>query len=308
MTERDWWSPEGVVNAQFVREQHAREFSALSELDALGHRILSRMVSQGSTSRLDFLVGAMLLRRAVTQFVGIRHLLWDSAVDPAKLLARGLFETLLATRYLVHGGRRNLDANTPSSARTREIRARYFMAGSIRDEVYQRQAALDGIWDNKRNPTALRSGIQREIDSRLVILSKEFPKQQRKFGEFGFKKNKKKLYYDPLKWYSYGFRDPKPKSVQALATKFGWLPVYWLLYKPFSEMNHPVNLTHDVQIEGASAGILHPYVAEDLTSVMHWASSWQTLILIYVAKGFHPESITDAQRIYLQVEDLMADT
>lgn len=305
--QHDWWSPDGAENGRLIRVQHADAFSALSELDALGHRILFRLGSQG-TSRLDFLVGAMLLRRAVTQFVGIRHLLWDSAVDPAKLLARALFETLLTTRYFVHGGRRDLDLNTPSNARNREIRARYFLVGSIRNEVYQRQAILDRVWSAKRVRESVRQGIQSEIDERIATLNKEFPVQQRKFGPFAFERiPKKRQYHDELKWYSYGFRRTKPKSIQRLADRLGWLPIYWMLYKPFSEMNHPVNLAHDVQIEGGHADILHPYIAEDLDAVVYWASSWQSLILIYMAKAFHPASIPDVQRIDQRVKSLTAD-
>jgi hypothetical protein len=278
----DWWSPDGRENAKFVQAHHSEAFSALAELDALGNRILSRLLSQGTIARLDVLVGTTLLRRAVTQFVGIRHLMWASAVDPAKLLDRALFETLLATRYLVHGARRNLELRTPSNPRNREIRARYFVVGSIRDEIYQRQAMLDRVWNHSRIPADTRQGIQDEIDSRVATLNRLFPVQHKRFGRFAFDKPTGKRYHDFMKWYSFGFRRGKiPTSIQGLAHRFDWLDTYWLLYKPFSEMNHPVNFSHDIRISESKADILHAYVPDDFDSVVHWACSWQGLILIY---------------------------
>jgi len=95
-----------------------------------------------SAHPFDFLAGSAILRRSVTIFAGVRHLLEGSLVEPAKLLARAQFETLLAGRYLVHGGRGHYTPAILTSARQREVRARYFYVAAERRDVYARRSSL----------------------------------------------------------------------------------------------------------------------------------------------------------------------
>jgi hypothetical protein len=141
-----WRSPDHHKNSMALQADFPGAFTAMSELDALGHRLLKRAADDALITGSDAMVGISMLRRAVTLFVGLRHLLEAAAVEPAKLVARAQFETLLAFRYLVHGGRRRVTLHTPSSARARETRAKYFYVAAERREIYQSQGALDGRW------------------------------------------------------------------------------------------------------------------------------------------------------------------
>src|ERR1700694_864296 len=141
-----WRSEDGQTNAHGLQANFAAAFWAIGEIDALGHRLLTRISSNTKIDSIDQLVGVSIMRRLVTQFVGIRHLLEASVVEQAKLGIRAQFESLLAVRYLVFGGRRRVTFNSATHDDKRESRARNFFVAAERRDIYARQVVLDNTW------------------------------------------------------------------------------------------------------------------------------------------------------------------
>src|SRR5262249_22240584 len=108
-----WRSIDGQNNALGLQAQYTDAFHAIGEIDMLSHRLLTRITANTTIDKIDTLVGVAIMRRLVTQFVGIRHLFEASVIDQAKLGVRAQFEALLAVRYLMFGGRSKVDFHTP---------------------------------------------------------------------------------------------------------------------------------------------------------------------------------------------------
>lgn len=274
-------------------------FSAIADVDDLGHRILKRAIEVDAASGLDRIVGLSLLRRLITAFVGIRHLLEASAVQPALILARSQLEVFLSLRYLVHGGQRRLSLHTPSSLRRRETRARYFMAASIRSGIYRRQAVLDrkeGV--GRRLGREIRRALAAEIQSEIGRLRRDYAAQDRHFGPLRcyLTGGAKPRYYDSREWYSFGFRKKQVNTVKALATQLGFLKMYFLIYGPLSDLGHARGIRYDVTIGEGQMQIHSPYSPDAFAFVAYWACTWQTLALACAAKAYCPEGHPDIQR------------
>src|SRR5262249_16431762 len=150
----------------------------------------------------DTLVGVAIMRRLVTQFVGIRHLFEASVIDQAKLGVRAQFEALLAVRYLMFGGRSKVDFHTPIDARRREGRARYFYVAAERRDIYMRRVLLDHGYRFERRPTQ-RQKLKDEINKAVADLDKRFGPQQKQFGPLRCltKKKKDRRYHDRRSWF-----------------------------------------------------------------------------------------------------------
>jgi hypothetical protein len=240
----------------------------------------------------------------VTLFTGLRSLYEASAVEPAKLLSRAQYETMLAVRYLVHGGRRRVSLTTPSSSRQREIRARYFRAASIRRAVYKRKGLLDGAWEIYRIERAHRRGIEREIQKLVNTLEKNFPRQHARFGALRCFRQKP-IYFDEREWYSFGFLytgTRKVNTVRALAKRLGYVREYEFLYDAFSALTHPRGTDHDLQIADGRVEIFSPHMAEAFPILCTWTCGWQQISLTLLTKTYLPAALPDVQKVGKRTE------
>src|SRR5690606_23825901 len=118
------YSDDSTSNSAFLFQEYPEILHAFETLDAAGHSVLGGAMERYKGLPWETMLGFALIRRAVTQFAGVRYLLERSAVQPASLVARSLFETLLAARYLAYGARRFVSGRTPTTPGGREIRAR----------------------------------------------------------------------------------------------------------------------------------------------------------------------------------------
>lgn len=163
-----------------MQAKFAGAFWAIGEVDALGHRLLTR-ISASKIESIDRLVGVAIMRRLVTQFVGIRHPLKASVVEQAKLGVRAQFESFLAVRYLIFGGRRRVNFFSKPDARRREGRARYFYVAAERRDIYAREVLLDNMWRFGSRPAGRRK-LKKEIVTAIARLDNYFKPQQTRFG------------------------------------------------------------------------------------------------------------------------------
>ena len=141
--ESRWQSPDGVARARYLAENYAAVFDAVAAVDALGHRLLTRAQTSLGSSRTESVVVLVLLRRLVSQYVGIRHLLEAAAVDQVKPLMRAQFETVLSIKALLlaeSGGR-----GQTALAAAREERAELYYVEAERRRAYNIRATLDGV-------------------------------------------------------------------------------------------------------------------------------------------------------------------
>jgi len=271
----------------------------MSAIDALGHRVLSRAAEYKAASGRDKLVGLALLRRAVTTFVGVRTLLEASSVQPALIVARAQFEILLSIRYLVHGGRRSTSFETPTHARQRETRARYYLAASVRTGIYRRQALLDGAEGARRVPKSeRRRELEEELRAERARLDRYYRTQNRRFGPLRCypSGSRKPRYYDERTWYSFGFLKDRVYSVKALARRFRMESYYFILYSPLSKFGHAGESDYDLEIGDEKAAVLSPHDPTFFPVVAYWSCAWQRLSLTYAAKAYCPASMPDLQR------------
>jgi hypothetical protein len=300
-----WRSQDAIDNTIALQARYEGAFAALSATDQLGHRLLQRIGSISTAARVDDLVGMALLRRSVTVFAATRHLLASSLVEPAKLAARSLFELLLATRYLVHGGAQSVPLERRTDPRRRETRARYYFVAAERNKIYKRQMMLDG----KSNSPAIGKTDRRRIRAELAVteqrLRANYPVQWRRFGDLGFRLPKP-CYRDRSKWYAFGFRKPRVSSVRALAKRFGWLWEYEWLYSSWSSFLHAESITHDIGIEDGTVNVYSPYLADAaFGSLCVWSVAWQTMTCGFLAKAYQPTSMDDVRHVHLKTNELL---
>ena len=301
----NWYSQDGKDNALALQATYPAVFEAIAELDALGHRMLARAASPKITD-IDRLVGVAMMRRAATLFVGVRHLFEASAIEPAKLVLRASFETLLAFRYLVHGGKSKVDLFTPSDPRMREARARYFFVAAERQLVYSRQSLLDGRWGGRKVSGLERQRLKDEVQAEIARLQQQFPAQTRAFGVYRcYMPPKQRRYFDARDWYSFGFKSGKVKNIRALAARFKWLGEYELLYASFSGMMHPRGISHDAKITDQGYEVYHPYMAEAFELLAYWACGWQMMILAAAMQAYTPETLPDAQSVSAKIAPVL---
>jgi hypothetical protein len=236
--------------------------------------------------------------------VGTRTLLEGASVEPAKLTMRALFELMLATRYLIHGGRRRIDHSTPTSEEGRTIRARYYAAAAIRARIYRRQAVRDGVWGGSLGKGGPK--LDAEIKKYKLLLSEEFPAQQERFGPLRcYTKGKRRpRYHDDLQWFSFGFRKRKINSVRALAYHFGIGQQYEILYAATSALTHPKSYEQDFEIVGDRVDIYSPYMAEAFDMVCFYTLSYAMLTMMWVTKAYAPGASADVQAVSTRVRKL----
>jgi hypothetical protein len=313
MTSR-WRSADGQSNALALEASHPELFDVISELDAFGHRTLSRLGHIGPANGMDAIVSMLMTRRLVTHFVGLRHLLEASAVESAKLAARALFESHLALRFLMFGGRANVDAQTKSSPTRRESRARYFYVAGERKAVYSRQAILDGRFGGSPPTRSERRRLKAEIAFEISRLAKQFPVQSRLLGAYRFQHlvKSKRRYHDTKPWYAYSFPKHRDSSLMSLAARLGLAPQYHFLYSAFSGLIHPGRVSHDGAMVSDHLGhrleVYSPYLAEAFPFIAYWACMWQLLGLQWVGRVYLPGAEADSKAVFRKVWPILRKT
>jgi uncharacterized protein DUF5677 len=298
-----WRSSVGESNAHLLRVAHPDLFGAIAELDAFGHRTMTRLGNLGPIRGLDGIISTLMVRRAVTHFVGFRHLCESSAVESAKLSSRALFETHLALRYLLFGGRPHVAIATRSSVRLREIRARYFYVAGERGHVYNRQAILDGRFGGSAPTRRERRRLEKEVAFEVDRLDRDYPTQSKRFGRFRCDGSRsKRRYFDSQQWYSFGFSRRSVPTVRALAKRLGLVGQYEFLYSAFSGLMHPTGVSHDGIIVDDSSGqrleVLSPYLADAFPFLAYWTSAWQLLGLQWVSRVYIPGAEEDSKAMF----------
>ncbi len=297
-----WYSNDCVSNSRYLFERYPGVFAGMAAQDQLGHSILEGAMAHYSGLPWETTVGFALLRRAVAQFAGVRYLCEHSAVQQGSLVARALFETLLAARYLAYGGRRFVSGLTPTTARGREVRARYYRTEEIRREIYRRQAAIDDRFGSRGLSRSQKAAIGAEIQDRLSHLVRRFPVQHRRFGPLLCfpRPNRRPKHFDLFAWYTFGFRGERREkitNVRRLAEAFGWLRDYELLYEAFSGFAHVRGLRHDTDVEPGSVAVRVPHAPDDFETIVYFCIHWQFFILTCMSRAYYPPALVRIQII-----------
>lgn len=244
------------------------------------------------------------MRRAVTLFVGARELLEKSAVEPAKLPIRALFETTLAIHYLVYGAKKNVDLFSRSDSRQRECRARYYYVAGERRRLYGMQGMLDGRWGRRALGGKLRNDIKNEIAENVDRLRSSYPAQWAAFGNLRCFGARRALYYDDLPWYAYGFPSRGVRNVRQLAVRLGRVLEYEFFYSTLSGVIHPGGIHHDVKVTSQGLEVFHPYMAEAFELLVSLLTHWQIYIIAAATKAYQPSSLSDMQQVQKRISGL----
>jgi hypothetical protein len=299
MASTEWRSAEGTQAALALTTNYPQVFSAIAEIDALGHRLLKRVAGVLRTDAIETLVVAALLRRLVTQYVGIRHLLEASAVEQTKPLMRAQWETRLAIKALL----KDEEADQAATADIRESRARFYYVAAERQAAYAHKALIDGVSGETVRTESAAAAIQVDLDNIIARLSNSFPNEMEAFGPLRYQNSRRKpLYYDHLEWYTLARPVRKPASLRELAEslKVGW--EYHMMYGALSGSTHARGITHDVRVvPPGELEIFHPYMSDAFELVAHWSSMWQLDSLIAVVDAFHRDSKPDVESVYRKV-------
>lgn len=295
-----WYSEDSTSNSAFLFQQYPEILHGFESLDQVGHSVLEGAMDRYKGLPWETTLGFALLRRAVTQFAGVRYMLERSAIQSASLVARSLFETLLAARYLAYGARRFVSGRTPTTPRGREIRSRYYRTEELRREIYRRQAAIDDRFGVRPLSGLKKREIQEEIRTRLAFLQRHFLAQNRRFGPllcFPSGKQRPK-HFDVSSWFTFGFRGNragKVTNVRHLAAAFGWLRDYEILYEAFSGFAHVRGLSHDVEIESGGVAARVPHAPDDFETIAYFCLHWQLFILMCLGRAYNPGAVYQVQ-------------
>jgi hypothetical protein len=138
----DWISKDARDNATALRRHYREGFTAIAELDRLGHSLLHAAGSPHEPAVLEQIVGIALLRRAVSTFSSVRALLESALPDPARAPARALFEIWLNYRCLAYGAESDIALETRTERTSREPRAHRFFVASERRGLRSRAMVL----------------------------------------------------------------------------------------------------------------------------------------------------------------------
>src|SRR6266480_5976154 len=179
----DWRSPVGRDNAIALRANYIDGFHAISEIDRIGHLILYRAGSEGPVTDIQSVVGIGLLRRAVTVFTGMRSLFEASSVDPAKALARAMFELFLNHQVLAYGSQHPVPLDTPTLSADREPRARKYYVAAERRGLRARALVLRPEARFPLRDAEAVEAVRKEFDNEIERLRREYPLEWKYFGD-----------------------------------------------------------------------------------------------------------------------------
>ena len=295
----NWRSPEGAHNAIAVQAMLADGFGAIAEIDRVGHLILFRAGSKDTSASLEEVVGIALLRRAVTVFTGLRHLLEQSLPDPARALARAQFELWLNYRALAYGRLRTITLDTPTNSVERAARAEYFFLASERRGLLSRALVLHPTSPYRPSEQDGCDALERELAENVVRLRQQFPGSWQWFGDTAADSiaGKDAIRRAP-EWFSHVWPDGSVKTIRALAHAFGYEWEYDFTYDAFSALVHARGVRHDVEFDDAVCSVRHPHDDAWLRTVAHSATFWQLLILMTAAKWQVADMIPELQSLH----------
>jgi hypothetical protein len=303
----DWISKDARDNATALRRHYREGFTAIAELDRLGHSLLHAAGSPHEPAVLEQIVGIALLRRAVSTFSSVRALLESALPDPARAPARALFEIWLNYRCLAYGAESDIALETRTERTSREPRAHRFFVASERRGLRSRAMVL--LPDIRFRPSTVeqRDAIEKELAVELYRLRKHFPTEWRYFGDCPPDPAivTQRVKADPH-WFAAEWVDGSVTSIGQLAHAFGYEWEYDFIYDAFSALVHARGVRHDVEIEGRQAGIRHPNDDAWFCIVAYYAVHWQQSLLTTAAKWHHPETLRELQAMNIRYRDAIA--
>lgn len=301
---QNWRSPDGVKNAFAIQTRYAPAFEAFAELDRIGHLLLFR-AGTGKVETIEALVGIGILRRAVTIFTGLRSLFEDSAIDPAKVLARAQFELFLNFRCLAYGGVHPVTLHTPTSSKEREPRARRYLVAAERRSLRARALILGPGSKYPPSSKEQETNLRNELNSELDRLRKEYPTEWTYFGDVTETTIVKHVSgRDEPQWYAAEF-SPPVRTVGQLAKAYADEWEYDFLYDVWSAMVHPRGINQDVTVEGTTASVHHPHDPTWFQLLATFSQPWQMITLMTGAKWFFPEMIPQLQALDSEIRPKM---
>ncbi|MEX2531422.1 MAG: DUF5677 domain-containing protein [Gemmatimonadota bacterium] len=265
----------------------------------MGHLTLHRAGEGGPVSTVEGLVGIALLRRAVTEFAGIRRLLEASLADPAVVLARAQFELWLQYRCLAYGTKNPISLETPTIREEREPRAARFFVASRRRGLRSRALI---VGPESRHPPDSPEGaarLEEELRSEISHLEETFPEEWAYFGHLDADELVRRIVRrDEPAWFA-DLIQPKPSSsIAALARALGCAWEYDYLYEAWSAFAHGRGISKDLSRDGESMAVHHPHRPTWFQMVAFLTLSWQALLLLTAAKWLCPVMIRQLQDLH----------
>lgn len=302
-----WVCPSGAHNARQLQLDHPEAMRAITELDRVGHEILSRCgdaprdtlndsEEQGIVTPvsdpLEWLVGVALLRKTVSAFGGLRALIEGASLDPAKSVCRTIFELWLATRCYAYGATPSIYADTPSLASERVARSRYYYVAAQRRALRSRALILSPRSPYRPADLSLLDALQAELTTQLNTLRSDFPAEWAYFGDI----TPARLidtgrFDDEPAWYTPSFSSTPVHSIRDLAYAFGYPWEYDTIYDLFSGQVHPRGWAADLEIEEDGVSVLHPRNPEAFPLVAFYGTSWHLLSLLAAARIHAPGAL-----------------
>lgn len=295
----NWKSPGGHQNAIALQAQFRDGFTAIAEYDRIGHLLLHRAANVDAVDGVETIVGIATLRRAVTLFAGIRVLLENSSVDPAKAVARAYFELWLQHRCLAYGAAEPVSLETVTLAHDREPRARKYYVAAERRGLRARAMVLAPTADFPPPTNADRDALHKELVTEIDRLRHEYPGEWTYFGDVTDASVAQHVggRSEPA-WYAAEFPGKKVSSIAKLAGEYAEAWQYEFLYDAFSALVHSRGLAHDVTIEGTTLGVHHPHDPEWFQMIAYFVFGWHAMLLMTAAKWHAPEMILQLQQLH----------
>lgn len=302
MTAFDWNSPVGEQNALALRTKHADVFTALAEIDRLGHLMLTRA---GASTPVDpanpeeWITGIGLLRRAVTTFAATRTLLKAASIDPAKALTRMHFELHLTYRVLTHGGAARAALETPLDVAGRVARGRRYRVADMRRGLRTRALLLAPNSPHRVDDAEKYDALRKELRDELKRLRANYATEWAEYGELSEDQllNGRVGDREPA-WYTASFPShAKPVvTIKQLAHALGTSWEYDILYDALSGQVHPRGWSSDVTIDDDGVDVHHPHNPEWFAFIAFYASTWHLMLLMAAARAYAPVMIETLQQ------------
>lgn len=296
-----WRSTDGIDNSIALQSRFPDVFVAIAELDRLGHLVLHRAGSRTDPASLEEVVGIALLRRAVTVFASLRHLLEQSLPDPARALARAQFELWLNYRALAYGTLAHITLETPCVASERAHRAEYFFLASERRGLLSRALILHPNSPYRPAEATDRDALEKELAENVVRLRREFSAPWSWYGDTASDSLavKEAVMRDRL-WFEHLWPDGSVKSIRSLASAFEYDWEYDFTYDSFSALVHARGIRHDVEFDHAYCNVRHPYDDSWFQVVAYRALLWHGMVLMTAVKWQVPQMLADLQSFHSQ--------
>lgn len=308
MTDSDHWRlPAALTNAAALRHRYERGFLAISEFDRMGHLLLHRAGSQSAPADLEQIVGIALLRRAVSTFASIRALLESALADPARALARALFEIVLNHRCIAYGASSEVALETPTLKLDRTPRASRFFVASERRGLRSRAMLIKPGTRYAPSTVSERDALEKEMVDELYRLRGQFPAEWQYFGDCAPDASAiaDAIQRDRL-WFAAEWPANQVTTIGQMAHAYGYAWEYDYIYDAFSALVHARGVRHDVEFSDSQMHVRHPNDDAWFCIVAFCTVSWYAMLLITAAKWHAEEMIPQLQDLHRTHRDGIA--